>query len=192
MRYYSTQRPVSPGSYPTGVVISIVNFDTKRYAHEIGGNAWGYIEYGIELSTEDAHAYELVPAPPYHCTNKQMAALKRIVSRGQKKYNTMPRLGDKFDICGQRFSDSGYAVTDAAVTAFVPGFLNGLPYDSSKPDADLLYRILTEELNNGDYYAVDLDDVKYDTPDLSYIKEQIENHIRKGKEKKTFCFNLIC
>ena len=64
MRYYSTQRPVSPGSYPTGVVISIVNFDTKRYVHEIGGNAWGYIEYGIELSTEDAHAYELVPAPP--------------------------------------------------------------------------------------------------------------------------------
>ena len=63
MRYYSTQRPVSPGSYPTGVVISIVNFDTKRYVHEIGGNAWGYIEYGIELSTEDAHAYELVPAP---------------------------------------------------------------------------------------------------------------------------------
>lgn len=37
MRYYSTQRPVSPGSYPTGGVISIVNFDTKRYVSEIGG-----------------------------------------------------------------------------------------------------------------------------------------------------------
>ena len=41
MRYYSTQRPVSPGSYPTGVVISIVNFDTKRYVHESGGKTWG-------------------------------------------------------------------------------------------------------------------------------------------------------
>ena len=55
MRYYSTQRPVSPGSYPTGGVISIVNFDTKRYVSEIGGNAWGYIEYGIELPVEDAN-----------------------------------------------------------------------------------------------------------------------------------------
>ena len=129
MRYYSTQRPVSPGSYPTGGVISIVNFDTKRYVSEIGGNAWGYIEYSKDLPKKDVHAYELVPVPPYHCTNKQMAALKRIISRGQKKYNTMPRLGGKFDICGQRFSDNGYAVTDGAVMAFIPGFLNGLPYD---------------------------------------------------------------
>ena len=64
MRYYSTQRPVSPGSYPTGGVISIVNFDTKRYVSEIGGNAWGYIEYGIELPVEDANTYELVPHLP--------------------------------------------------------------------------------------------------------------------------------
>lgn len=192
MRYYSTQRPVSPGSYPTGAVISIVNFDTKQYIHEIDGNAWGYIEYGIELPVEDANAYELVPSPPYHCTNKQTAALRRIVSRGQKKYNTMPRLGGKFDVCGQRFSDNGYAITDGAVMAFVPGFLNGLPYDSSKPDADLLYRILTEELNNGDYYSVDLDDVRYDTPDLSYIREQIANRKKEGKENKTFGFNPRC
>ena len=187
MRYYSTQRPVSPGSYPTGAVISIVNFDTKQYIHEIDGNAWGYIEYGIELPVEDANSYELVPS-----TNKQTAALRRIVSRGQKKYNTIPRLGGKFDVCGQRFSDNGYAITDGAVMAFVPGFLNGLPYDSSKPDADLLYRILTEELNNGDYYAVDLDDVRYDIPDLTYIKEQIANHKKEGKENKTFGFNPRC
>lgn len=172
----------------------IINYDRSRVTvsdKELMRHGYAEEDYH-SIRQKDVHAYELVPVPPYHCTNKQMAALKRIISRGQKKYNTMPRLGGKFDICGQRFSDNGYAVTDGAVTAFIPGFLNGLPYDSARPDADLLYRILTEELNNGDYYAVDLDDVRYDTPDLTYIKEQIANHKKEGKENKTFGFNPRC
>ena len=48
MRYYSTQRPITPGSYPKSPfkeVLNIVNFDSRTYCEEIGQKAWGYIEY---------------------------------------------------------------------------------------------------------------------------------------------------
>ena len=48
MRYYSTQRPISPGSFPQRTwnkVLEIHNFDQKTYCEEIGREAWGYIDY---------------------------------------------------------------------------------------------------------------------------------------------------
>ena len=34
MRYYSTQRPITPGAYPKENVISIKNFHDKKYVSE--------------------------------------------------------------------------------------------------------------------------------------------------------------
>lgn len=63
MRYYSTQRPVIPGSYPKrNLVVEVNNFDEKTYCEEIGGEAWGYIDYSEPLTKEDADAYELIQA----------------------------------------------------------------------------------------------------------------------------------
>jgi hypothetical protein len=62
MRYYSTQRPVMPGSYPKNGVVEIHNFDDKTYCDEIGREAWGYIDYEGKLPETDAKAYELVEA----------------------------------------------------------------------------------------------------------------------------------
>ena len=60
MRYYSTQRPVMPGSYPkSGAVEKIHNFDNKTFCEEIGREAWGYIDYKEALTKEQAEAYEL-------------------------------------------------------------------------------------------------------------------------------------
>ena len=42
-RYYSTQRPVGPGTFP-GRPESIENFDTREEVPGIGP-AWGYLEY---------------------------------------------------------------------------------------------------------------------------------------------------
>ena len=40
MRYYSTQRPVTPGSFPSGYAVEeIVNFDRKTHCDEIGRTA---------------------------------------------------------------------------------------------------------------------------------------------------------
>ncbi|WP_215707094.1 hypothetical protein [Blautia sp. MCC283] len=62
MRYYSTQRPVTLGSYPCkDSVIEIHNFDNRTFCEEIGAESWGYIEYNCELSEKEAAEYELVP-----------------------------------------------------------------------------------------------------------------------------------
>ena len=61
MRYYSTQRPIMPGSYPCrDKVVSITNFDTRTFCEDIGLEAYGYIEYSEPLSESEAGNYELV------------------------------------------------------------------------------------------------------------------------------------
>ena len=47
MIYFSTERPVSIGTYPKpqgNSVNAIVNFDEAIFVAEIGRTAWGYIE----------------------------------------------------------------------------------------------------------------------------------------------------
>lgn len=64
MKYYSTQRPVGPGTYfqtPFHKVLEVVNFDERTYCEEIGRMAWGYLIYDHPISPEDAADYELVP-----------------------------------------------------------------------------------------------------------------------------------
>lgn len=62
MRYYSTQRPVGPGTYPRqSGTETVTNFDGPTYCEEIGREAWGYIEYREPITPEAARAYELTP-----------------------------------------------------------------------------------------------------------------------------------
>ena len=66
MRYYSTQRPVGPGTFPQPAwnkALEIHNFDSKTYCEELGREAWGYIDYERPLHPEQAAGYELYPAP---------------------------------------------------------------------------------------------------------------------------------
>lgn len=61
MRYYSTQRPVTPGSYPTEGATYIENYSQPNFFHEINGTAWGFIDYDRELSAKEAARWELTP-----------------------------------------------------------------------------------------------------------------------------------
>ena len=63
MRYYSTQRPFGPGTFPRqdGAEV-ITNFDGPSYCEEIGLEAWGYIDYQQPLAPGVAASYELTPA----------------------------------------------------------------------------------------------------------------------------------
>lgn len=62
-RYYSTQRPIAPGTFPRqDGKETVTNFDDKTYCEEIGREAWGYIEYSEPLTAREAEAYELVEA----------------------------------------------------------------------------------------------------------------------------------
>lgn len=64
-RYYSTERPVSPGAFPKladNPVRHIKNFNARAYVGKIGREAWGYLEYEKPLAKEQIVAFELVPA----------------------------------------------------------------------------------------------------------------------------------
>lgn len=65
MRYYSTQRPIAPGSFPRpqgNTVMTIHNYDNKTYCKEISREAWGYIDYEQPIDQEYVDNYELTPA----------------------------------------------------------------------------------------------------------------------------------
>ena len=67
MRYYSTQRPVGPGTFPKpdgNKVLEIHNFDRKIYCEVIDREAWGYIDYEHPLSSKQEADYELTPDVP--------------------------------------------------------------------------------------------------------------------------------
>lgn len=60
-RYYSTQRPISPGTYPNGEnkPVSIENFDERQLVENGQLQAWGYLEYTEPLSQKEMKDYEL-------------------------------------------------------------------------------------------------------------------------------------
>lgn len=68
MRYYSTQRPLGPGTFPRqDGTEKITNFDGKLYCEEIGREAWGYIEYHQPITENQAKAYELTASGSDGC-----------------------------------------------------------------------------------------------------------------------------
>lgn len=61
-RYYSTLRPLTPGTFPKpqgNRVLTVMNFDNRTYCSEIKREAWGYVEYERPLSTALAWDWEL-------------------------------------------------------------------------------------------------------------------------------------
>ena len=63
MRYYSTQRPVTPGSYPRNYSVKAIhNFEQKTFCEEIGCEAWGYIEFTACIPEAEAERWELTIA----------------------------------------------------------------------------------------------------------------------------------
>lgn len=64
-KYYSTERPVMPGSFPKpqgNTVLNIENFNDCSYVGKIGREAWGFIEYEKPISPVLLDDYELVAA----------------------------------------------------------------------------------------------------------------------------------
>lgn len=62
MRYYSTQRPIVPGSVPGAGLTEVYNFNSKTFVPEIDREAYGWAEYDHALTAAQVEQYELVPA----------------------------------------------------------------------------------------------------------------------------------
>lgn len=78
-RYYSTQRPVAPGTFP-GTPAALGNYGTNGADFERLGHVWGWLDYAEELAPEQASAYELTPAgatPRYYPINEDTARLAK-------------------------------------------------------------------------------------------------------------------
>ena len=83
MRYYSTQRPIVPGSYPSSYAAEIVvNFDQKTFCEEVGREAWGYIDFAQPLPEGEAQKWELTQAgmKTYWCVTTSFDDRGRVVS----------------------------------------------------------------------------------------------------------------
>ena len=60
-RYYSTQRPVMPGSFPKRKnVDALLNYPGKTFVPAIEREAWGWIDYTEPLEAKEADDYELL------------------------------------------------------------------------------------------------------------------------------------
>lgn len=57
-RYYLTQRPPAPGTFP-GKPVNMKAFDSREHVEEIGRPAWGWVEYEEPLTEKQATDYEL-------------------------------------------------------------------------------------------------------------------------------------
>jgi len=78
-RYYSTQRPVAPGTF-LGTPAAHGNYGANGVDFDRLGHVWGWLDYAEELAPEQASAYELKPAgatPRYYPINEETARLAK-------------------------------------------------------------------------------------------------------------------
>ena len=62
IRYYSTQRPISIGTFPKPIgneIINIVCYNEKSYSANLKCEAYGYVIYTKELTDKEVSDYEL-------------------------------------------------------------------------------------------------------------------------------------
>lgn len=60
-KYYSIERPVSPGTYPKKEHVKrIENFSEKKQCADICMEAWGFLIYDEPLSEKEAKEYDLI------------------------------------------------------------------------------------------------------------------------------------
>lgn len=74
-RYYSTQRPVAPGTFP-GKPAELGNYGSNGVDFKRLGHVWGWLDYEEQLTTEQTEGYELTPAgatPHYYTINEETA-----------------------------------------------------------------------------------------------------------------------
>ena len=61
-KYYSTQRPVSPGTFPNKYdnrPVEVENFDERQWVEGESFRAWGWLIYKNPLSEKEIDDFEL-------------------------------------------------------------------------------------------------------------------------------------
>ena len=113
-RYYSTQRPFGPGTFPRkDGRETVTNYAWPTFCEEIGREAWGHVEYPEPLTEKEAAEYELTIAGMklYYCVTssfddqgKAVAAITNVIEAVQKPENSS-RSTKRKDIYNDWFKD---------------------------------------------------------------------------------------
>lgn len=87
-RYFSTERPVAPGTFPKKPGCEISNYPQKFYIDGMGFSAWGHIDYDEPLTDEEISQYELRPQAyefdvRYTLTHEQICRLHKLLPSWQ-------------------------------------------------------------------------------------------------------------
>ena len=172
MRYYSLHRPVSVGTYPKDGVVAVYNFDDKQECKNIGLSAWGYIEYDRKLTDEEIKEYELFEAPIQSCTQKQLKAIHRIISRKQAKYA-------KDCVAGQLIEYDTYCITDGAVLVISQKAFAHTSYDDVHESS--FKNIFMKEYDSYERYPATILETS-DYPDPAKLRKIISEHKKDGKD----------
>ncbi len=191
MKYYSTQRPVTPGSFPKpegNKVLDAVNFDDKTYIEELGREAWGYVEYERPLSEEEMQDWELTPDwplwfPVTASSRKHGGGLRvtsgRPVRSAQRPKDTegdtpkmqfktryfRPQEAERVDSVIRRLDITTERVRTSATQGEVKVYINGT-YILSFGDDIVLPK---PGSNTEDYYGDDIDGWRSNKPDSSFV-----------------------
>lgn len=81
-RYYSTQRPIGPGTCPTppdNRITAIENYDERRPVEGGVFHAWGMLTYEKPLTAQEQYSYELRPARSNPDVLRTMAEQAQVV-----------------------------------------------------------------------------------------------------------------
>ncbi len=87
-RYYSTERPVAPGTFPKKPGCEISNYPQKFFIDKAAVHAWGHIDYNEPLTDQEIADYELKAEPfefsvTFRVTNEQVGRLHKLLPEWQ-------------------------------------------------------------------------------------------------------------
>lgn len=116
-KYYSTERPVMPGSFPKpqgNTVLDIENFNDRSYVAKIGREAWGFIEYEKPISPVllegDSWEYNNATLLPGHGDKSVMMLQQHIQLTDEELYCIRWHMGAFDD--KENWNSYGRAVTN--------------------------------------------------------------------------------
>jgi len=86
-RYYSTQRPIGPGTIPSAVKpLEIVNYEFRHRIDPWGFGAWGYLEYAVPLTEQQIDDYELLAWPKNPDEAQRIYELAQVVGKWERSH----------------------------------------------------------------------------------------------------------
>ncbi len=87
-RYYLTQRPPMPGTFPR-LAKNVVSYEDRIEIPNLTSRVWGYVEYEAPLKLKQIREYELREAGPFYVNREtgEMLSRQMMLEQYRTEYN---------------------------------------------------------------------------------------------------------